>query len=152
FLNVDSFVKKLLPNESDDPFTFKSKYFVKHIPVKSGTKLKFIPKRSASEDQQKKYGKLFELNLIDYGLLFKDFQEGDLEIEDWCNKKLEFEWNKIKSFLFDCSFFKGVYFINNLKSVMLSISDSLQKIHKENKCNWVQVEMLTELGKNLKYL
>lgn len=152
FLNVDSFVKILLPNESDDPFTFKSKYFVKHIPVESGTKLKFIPKSSASEDQQKKYGKLFELNLIDYKLLLKDFQKDDFDIADWCNNRLEFEWNQIKSFLFDCSFFKGVYFINNLKSVMLSISDSLQKIHKENECNWVQVEMLTELGKNLKYL
>lgn len=152
FLNIDSFVKTLLPNESNDPFTFKSKYFAKHIPVLSGTNLKFIPKRVASEDQQKKYGELFEINLIDYELFQKDVQKDEFDITDWRNNRLELEWNQIKSFLFDCSFFKGTYFINNLKSVILAISDSLQAFHKENKCNWVQVEMLTALGINLKHL
>ncbi len=149
---IDDFVKLILPNESKDPFSFESKYLKKYIHEFQGKELTFLPKDSATETQKKRRSVLFDFYLIDYNALLKDFDGLNIEIEAWRTERLENECESIKKFLFDCSFFKGNYFINEMKSSLTGTLQSLRSLQNKSDCNWLQIEVLSAMEQNLQYL
>lgn len=148
--NIDDYIKYMMPNEINDPFTFKSKYYKEFIPKVEGKKIIFISKEKASLEDTEKYKGLFNTHLIDFEELFKDCNKNNFDIESWSDERIEKTTKQINEFLFECNIFKGIFFFSKLSEVfaeITSVLDNLETITPiySDKPNWLQIEIKEKL-------
>lgn len=148
--NIDDYIKNMMPYETKDPFTYKSKYYKEFIPVLNGKNLTFIPIYKANLKDIEKYKGFFSTRLIDFEELFKENEKNDFDIESWSNERNEGTLKQIIEFLFECNIFKGVFFFGKLSQLLAEITNSLDNLETmpilySDKPNWLQIEIKEKL-------
>lgn len=152
WLKTEDYVISLIARENSDPLDIKSKYVKKHICIFQSTGIEYIPKKDADPKDIKRWGGMFDLDLIDYIDVFKNFDFEYFDVDGWSSELLEYEINEVREFLFKCNKLKAVFFIDILFKEIVLIENSLNDLWKIISPNWLQVEIVLALKKNLKSL
>ncbi len=152
WLKTEDFVLELLKKDYN-PINSDSKYVKPHICNFTSDGIKFLPKERANSTELESSTRLFDINLIDYAEVFEDFDRDYFDIEDWCSERLETEIMQVREFLFDCSIFKGTYFIQSLLKELLKMEKEIDDLWNSfTSPNWLQSEIVEGLKTNLIYL
>lgn len=154
WFKFEDYVVSFLPKDNyDDGFLPKSKYIKEHICKFTTKGIEFKPKEKSSAKEIKNSASIFDAKLLDYEEVFKDYEKDFFDVESWCSERLEIEIKLIRDFLFDCSIFKGTYFIQSLLKELLRIEEDMNNLWQSfTNPNWLQKEIDKELKVNLKYL
>jgi hypothetical protein len=152
WLKTEDYVISLIARENGDPLDIKSKYVKKHMCLFKSNGIEYILKKDADPKDIKILGGMFDLDLIDYVDVFKNFDFDYFDLDGWSAERLENEVNEVRELLFKCNKFKAVFFIDILFKEIILIEDSLNDLWKIISPNWLQEEIVLALKKNLKYL
>tara|TARA_R110000744_G_scaffold114988_1_gene215065 strand:- start:20445 stop:21368 length:924 start_codon:yes stop_codon:yes gene_type:complete len=152
WVKIDDYVVDLLPKEVDDKFNFTSKYLKPHFLNPIDGIVSYTPKEKATATEVKKVSRIFDMDLVDYEEVFKEFNKDFFSIEDWCTIRLEFEIKIVREFLFSCNTFKGLFFLDRLTIEMEELKKNIDNLWNVFEPNWLQKEISDELVLNLKYL
>ncbi|KAB7528224.1 hypothetical protein F8C76_10150 [Flagellimonas olearia] len=152
WFKINEFIKDFVKNESKDPFEFKSKYLKPHLYLTTDGKINYIPRENANSNQKEKSSEIFDLQLFDCEQLAVDFDKENFEIDEWAQKRLDYDINIVREFLFRCTVFKGHYFLERFHEEIDELEKNMALISEQFILNWLHKEIMNELKENLRYL
>lgn len=153
WLKIDDYVDGFLVADINDAFCFQSKYMEEYVVKETPKGTKFTLKNKVTTEEAKNTVWDFDIKLLNYTKVFKDYEKDFFNVESWCSERLEIEINLVRNFLFECSIFKGTYFIKSFFKELSNIDKEMNNLwQKKTNPNWLQKEIVEELKLNLKYL